>query len=245
MHLEHCLSALLQLHHSRLNTWLQWIGQRQLQDETRNIEVLGFGAPYIRGFVVIKKLFFFNHQATLTLTMADHSAAVTLHCTILVILDTSFEFVNQRTILVAENKEMVTITYMAYLWWVIWISYSMSPWMPLLQLLSWCPIFKSSHCTSLDTCKFHLRVTGAWSSIDLATCQGTRIPPTMATRWNGSRTVQKGVSKLNWPDQVCLSTHKCQIRRSTLYTILNAWIDMIFLKNMISFQLEDKKYQRN
>ena len=29
-------STLLQLHlHSRLNTWLQWIGQRQLQDETR------------------------------------------------------------------------------------------------------------------------------------------------------------------------------------------------------------------
>ena len=23
--------------HSRLNTWLQWIGQRQLEDETRNI----------------------------------------------------------------------------------------------------------------------------------------------------------------------------------------------------------------
>ena len=30
--------ALLQLQlHSWLNTWLQWIGQRQLQDETRNI----------------------------------------------------------------------------------------------------------------------------------------------------------------------------------------------------------------
>ena len=42
------LSALLQLHlHSRLNTWLQWIGQYQLQDETRNIKLLGFGAPYI------------------------------------------------------------------------------------------------------------------------------------------------------------------------------------------------------
>ena len=23
--------------HARLNTWIQWIGQRQLQDETRNI----------------------------------------------------------------------------------------------------------------------------------------------------------------------------------------------------------------
>ena len=32
MSLEHRLSALLQLHlHSRLNTWLQWIGQGQLQ----------------------------------------------------------------------------------------------------------------------------------------------------------------------------------------------------------------------
>ena len=34
MQLEHRLPALLQLHiHSQLNTWLQWIGQRQLQDE--------------------------------------------------------------------------------------------------------------------------------------------------------------------------------------------------------------------
>ena len=33
------LSALLQLHlHSQLNTWLQWIGERQLQDETRTIK---------------------------------------------------------------------------------------------------------------------------------------------------------------------------------------------------------------
>ena len=38
------LLALLQLHlHSRLNIWFQWIGQRQLQDETRNIEVLELG----------------------------------------------------------------------------------------------------------------------------------------------------------------------------------------------------------
>ena len=30
--------VLLQLHfHSWLNTWLQWIGNRQLQDEMRNI----------------------------------------------------------------------------------------------------------------------------------------------------------------------------------------------------------------
>ena len=37
---------------SRLNTWLQWIRQRHLQDETRNILVLGFGAAYIRGLTV-------------------------------------------------------------------------------------------------------------------------------------------------------------------------------------------------
>ena len=41
--------ALLQLHlHSRLNTWLQWIGQRQLHDDKTNIAVLEFGATYIR-----------------------------------------------------------------------------------------------------------------------------------------------------------------------------------------------------
>ena len=51
--LEHRLSALLQLHlQSRLNTWLQWIEQRQLQDEIRNIEVWGFSASYIRDCTV-------------------------------------------------------------------------------------------------------------------------------------------------------------------------------------------------
>ena len=49
----HRLSVLLQLHlHSRLYAWLQWIGQRQLQDETRNIYVLWFGVPYISGLTV-------------------------------------------------------------------------------------------------------------------------------------------------------------------------------------------------
>ena len=37
----------------RLDTWLQWIGQRQLQDETRIIQVLGFGEAYIRDFMVL------------------------------------------------------------------------------------------------------------------------------------------------------------------------------------------------
>ena len=44
---------LLQPHlDSRLNAWLQLIGQRQLQDQTRNIYVLGFGASYVRGLMV-------------------------------------------------------------------------------------------------------------------------------------------------------------------------------------------------
>ena len=47
------LLALLQLHlHSQLNTWLQWFGQRQLQDETRNFQVLELGVAYIRGLTV-------------------------------------------------------------------------------------------------------------------------------------------------------------------------------------------------
>ena len=55
MKLEHRLSALLQLHlHSQLHTWLQWIGQRQLQDETRNIYIWGIGAFYIRDLTVIQ-----------------------------------------------------------------------------------------------------------------------------------------------------------------------------------------------
>ena len=46
------LSALLQLHlHSPLDTWLQYIAQRQLQAETRYIWVWGFGA-----FLILKTL---------------------------------------------------------------------------------------------------------------------------------------------------------------------------------------------
>ena len=36
--------------HSQLNTWLQWIGQKELQDETTIIEVLWFGVTYITDF---------------------------------------------------------------------------------------------------------------------------------------------------------------------------------------------------
>ena len=53
--MEHHLSALLQLHLSYLlNTWIQWIGQRQLHDQMRNISVLEFGAAYIRDFTVYR-----------------------------------------------------------------------------------------------------------------------------------------------------------------------------------------------
>ena len=47
---------LLQLHlHSRLNTWFQRIGLRQLKDQTDtgNIQDLGFGAAYIKGLTVV------------------------------------------------------------------------------------------------------------------------------------------------------------------------------------------------
>ena len=53
MLLEQYLLALLQQHlHSRINTGLQSIGQRQLKAETRNISVWGFGASYIRGLTL-------------------------------------------------------------------------------------------------------------------------------------------------------------------------------------------------
>ena len=52
--MEHHLSALLQLHlYSQLSIRLHWIGQRQLQEETRNISVLGFGVAYIRNLTVV------------------------------------------------------------------------------------------------------------------------------------------------------------------------------------------------
>ena len=70
--LEHRLSALLQLHlHSRLNTWLHWIGQRQLQDETRNIQVWGLCASYIWDFTVIT-LKWFIKKVIVTITSLLH-----------------------------------------------------------------------------------------------------------------------------------------------------------------------------
>ena len=50
---DHSDEALLPLHlHSRLNAWLQWIRQRQLQGERRIILVLLFGASDIEDFMV-------------------------------------------------------------------------------------------------------------------------------------------------------------------------------------------------
>ena len=37
---------------SQPNTWFQWIGHRKLQDKTKIISVLEFGAAYIRDFTV-------------------------------------------------------------------------------------------------------------------------------------------------------------------------------------------------
>ena len=53
MKLEHRLSALLQIHlHSWLNTRLQWIGHRHLQDQTRTNYVFEFDATSIGGLTV-------------------------------------------------------------------------------------------------------------------------------------------------------------------------------------------------
>ena len=49
---EQCLSVLLKYIFILDYTWLQGIGQRQLQDETKNIQVLGFGASCTRSLMV-------------------------------------------------------------------------------------------------------------------------------------------------------------------------------------------------
>ena len=47
-----CSNYIFILGLTTVNTWLQCIGQRQLQDETRNNMFLGLGAPYIRDVTV-------------------------------------------------------------------------------------------------------------------------------------------------------------------------------------------------
>ena len=57
MQLEYHRSTQLQLHlHSHLNTWLHWIGQRQLQDEMRNISGFFCLFFYTRGLTVAQVL---------------------------------------------------------------------------------------------------------------------------------------------------------------------------------------------
>ena len=74
----HRLTSLLQLHHFPLNTWPQWIGQRQLQNETRNIQVLVFGGTYIRGLTVSNESYFFQPNWQTTNILKKHVAWQTL-----------------------------------------------------------------------------------------------------------------------------------------------------------------------
>ena len=61
-----------------LNTWLQWIRQKQPQDEMRVISVLGFGATYIRDFTVGRYCNLYNavplfHYNTVTFPPNPHN----------------------------------------------------------------------------------------------------------------------------------------------------------------------------
>ena len=51
--MKHTLVGNKIVDHAQLNTWLQWICQRQLQDETAIIYVLWFGAADMRDFTVL------------------------------------------------------------------------------------------------------------------------------------------------------------------------------------------------
>ena len=56
-------ASLLKLHlHYRLVTWLQFIEQRHMQDETRNISALGFVGLYIWGWTIIKDMTSLNNR---------------------------------------------------------------------------------------------------------------------------------------------------------------------------------------
>ena len=43
--------------------WLQSIGHRQMKDETRNIYVVGYGAPYTRCLVILLKSVLYPQMA--------------------------------------------------------------------------------------------------------------------------------------------------------------------------------------
>ena len=46
-HSDEVGAAPTQYLHTRHNSWLQWVGQRQLPGKTKNIELLGFGPPVL------------------------------------------------------------------------------------------------------------------------------------------------------------------------------------------------------
>ena len=88
---------------------------------------------------------------------------------------------------------VITVTYPGYgllscdmIWHVTMTWYDMSLWQPKLELLSWFPILKISHCNSFEDWA-PVRVPNLQMSYssDLTTWQGTRIiVPAMATRWH-------------------------------------------------------------
>ena len=56
---------------ARPNTWLRWIGQRQLQDKMKSIKILGLGATYIRGLTVYEKKLSMVHTECLCKQSGD------------------------------------------------------------------------------------------------------------------------------------------------------------------------------
>ena len=64
---ENVFKQMIRKHlHFSLNAWFLYVAQRKLQAKTRHIEVLGFGAPYIRDFTVI--YIWQHHPPMLTIT---------------------------------------------------------------------------------------------------------------------------------------------------------------------------------
>ena len=109
MKLEHRLSALLQLHlHSRLNTWLQRVGRRRLQDEMRIISILGLGASYIREFTV----YCFTNTGPSIFPLLRH-------------IDTSvgwyLQFIFSKDFSIMLNRlQPLSVPMLAYCWLVHW-----------------------------------------------------------------------------------------------------------------------------
>ena len=114
MQLEHRLSALLQLHlHSRLNNWLHWIKQRQLQDETINIQVWGFGASYIRYFTVV-----INHNRELWSGGSSwHAIAIEL----MILTPCTVNYYGDKTCMVCGSSTLPTqaVSYNKLSLWII------------------------------------------------------------------------------------------------------------------------------